>query len=231
VIGPGRAGRSLAAALAGAGWSVSGLLGRDDDTSGAASGVDLVVVATPDGAVASVAAAIEPVPGTVVAHLAGSLGLDALEPHPRRAAVHPLVSLPDPEIGARRLRGAWYAIAGDAMAREIVAALEGRSFTVADADRAVYHAAAAVASNHLVVLLGQVERLARRAGVPMEAYLDLVRATVDNVAELGAADALTGPAARGDEATLRGHVEALAPEERPLYEVLAAEARRMAACR
>jgi predicted short-subunit dehydrogenase-like oxidoreductase (DUF2520 family) len=177
-----------------------------------------------------VAAAVEPVPTTVVAHLAGSLGLGVLAPHARRAAIHPLVSLPAPEIGARRLIGAWYAVAGDAMAGEVVTALGGRSFAVADADRAVYHAAAAVASNHLVVLLGQVDRLAGSAGVPFAAYLDLVRATVENVAELGAAAALTGPAARGDDATVRRHVEALPPEERSMYEALAAEARRLAAC-
>ena len=56
-----------------------------------------------------------------------------------------------------------------------------------DADRARYHAAACVASNHLVALLGQVERLAADAGVPLEAFLPLVRATLDNVDELGPA--------------------------------------------
>ena len=157
-----------------------------------------------------------PVEGTVVAHLAGSLGLDVLAPHPRRAALHPLVSLPDAEVGARRLRaGAWFAVAGDppgslALMEALVADLGGRSFTVADADRAAYHAAAAIASNHLVALLGQVERVAAGAGVPLEAYLDLVRATLDNVAEMGPAAALTGPVARGDWATVERHRAALA---------------------
>ena len=231
VIGPGRAGRSLAAALDRAGWTVDGFLGRGDDVAGAAAGVDLLVIATPDDAVASVAAAVAPVPTTVVAHLAGSLGLDVLAPHRRRAAVHPLVALPDAELGALRLVGAWFAVAGDPMADHVVAALGGRGFTVADDDRAVYHAAAVIASNHLVVLLGQVERVAAAAGVPLEAYLDLVRATVDNVAELGPVPALTGPAARGDLATVRRHIEAMAADERALYEALAAEARRLAACR
>jgi predicted short-subunit dehydrogenase-like oxidoreductase (DUF2520 family) len=231
VIGGGRAGRSLATALGAAGWDVVGVLGRGDDVAGAAAGVDLLVVATPDDSIAAVAAAVEPVPATVVAHLAGSLGLDVLAPHARRAAIHPLVALPDAEVGARRLVGAWYAVAGDPIAGDVVATLEGRSFAVADADRAVYHAAAAVASNHSVVLLGQVERLARRAGIPFDAYLDLVRATVENVAELGPAAALTGPAARGDEVTLARHVEALPPEERALYQAMADEARRLAACR
>src|SRR5690606_10158439 len=156
-----------------------------DDLSGAADGTDLLVVATPDAAVAAVAAQVRPVASTVIAHLAGSLGLDALAGHPRRAALHPLVALPDPAVGARRLRGAWFAVAGDPLAGEVVDALGGRSFAVADADRAVYHAAACVAANHLVALLGQVERLAAGVGVPFAAYLDLARATLDNVAELG----------------------------------------------
>src|SRR4029079_18402202 len=121
---------------------------------------------------------------------AGSLGLDALAPHPRRAAVHPLRSIPAPDT---ELTGAWVAGAGDPMGEQIVDALGGHRVDVGDADRAAYHAAACIASNHLVALLGQVERVAGSAGVPLEAYLDLVRQTVDNVAALGPADALTGP--------------------------------------
>jgi predicted short-subunit dehydrogenase-like oxidoreductase (DUF2520 family) len=203
VIGPGRAGRSLASALDGVGWQVLAILGREapaEDLRSAAAGADVVVVATPDSAVAAVAASIEPAPSTVVMHLAGSLGLDVLAPHPRRAALHPLVAMPDPMVGAARLRsGAWFAVAGDPVARRMADDLGGRTFEVADADRVRYHAAAVIASNHLVAVLGQAERVAREAGVPFEAYLDLVRATVDNVAALGPAAALTGPAARGDD--------------------------------
>ena len=125
-------------------------------------------------------------------------------------------------------RGAWFAIAGDPIVEEIAAALGGRTFTVEDADRAAYHAAAVIASNHLVALLGQAERIGRGAGVPFEALLDLVRATVANVAELGPAAALTGPAARGDDETIRRHLAALAPGERASYEAMVAEARRLA---
>jgi len=174
-----------------------------------------------------VAAAVEPVPATVVAHLAGSLGLDVLEPHARRASIHPLVALPDPDLGAQRLRGAWFALAGDPVGAQVVDALGGRWFTVADKDRAAYHAAACIASNHLVALLGQAERVGAAAGVPREALLDLVRATVGNVAELGPARALTGPAARGDWATIDRHLAALDPSERPAYEAMVAAARRL----
>lgn len=229
IVGPGRAGGSLAGALGAAGWRVERPVRRGDDLAGAAAGVDLLVISTPDGAIADVAAAVEP-GDAVVAHLAGSLGLAALAPHERRAAIHPLVSLPNADVGAGRLRdGAWFAVAGDPIAEEVVADLGGRAFTVADDDRAAYHAAACIASNHLVALLGQVERVAATAGVPLEAYLDLVRGTVDNVAALGPAAALTGPAARGDWATIDRHLTALDPSERPVYEALMRAARRLVA--
>lgn len=232
VIGPGRAGSSLAGALGAVGWEVRGLLGRNDPITGAASDIDLLVIATPDGAIAEVASVVAPVGATVVAHLAGLHGLDVLAPHPRRAAIHPLVAMPTAEVGARRLRaGAAFAVAGDPLARRVVEDLGGRWFEVADEDRAAYHAAAVIASNHLVALLGQAERVGATAGVPLDAYLDLVRATVDNVAELGPAAALTGPAARGDQAAIDAHLAALAPDERAAYEAMATLARRLVAGR
>lgn len=216
----------MATALGRAGWHEADARGPGDELADAAEGVDLLLLATPDPTVAEVAAAVVPVPTTVVAHLAGSLTLDVLEPHPRRASVHPLAALPNAEVGAARLAGgAWFAVAGDPMADEVVSALGGRAISVADEHRVAYHAAACIASNHLVALLGQAQRVAATAGVPLDAYLDLVRATVENVAELGPADALTGPIARGDEATVARHLEALSAEEREAYEALAEAAR------
>lgn len=230
VIGPGRAGLSLARALERTGWRAEPALGRGDSVARAATGVDLLVIATPDHAVAAVAAAVEPVATTVVAHLAGSLGLDVLAPHHRRASLHPLVPLPDPDVGAVRLAmGAWFAVAGDPLAATVVNDLGGRVVTVADADRPAHHAAAAIASNHLVALLGQVERVAVTTGVPLQAYLDLARAALADVADRGPATALTGPVSRGDTATVRRHLRALAPAERTPYLALAAAAARLAA--
>lgn len=227
IVGPGRAGGALGLALGRGGWDVEPALGRDDDLRGAAHGVDLLVVATPDPSIAEVAARIGSEPTTVIAHLAGSLGLEVLAGHRRPAALHPLVALPDPETGAQRLAaGAWFAVAGDPLVEQVVADLGGHAFTVADEDRARYHAAAVIASNHLVALLGQVERVAP-PGVPLEAFLALVRGTVDNVGALGAAAALTGPVARGDWATVQRHLDALPPEERPAYEAMVDQARRL----
>ena len=228
VVGAGRAGGALGLALERVGWTVDPTLGRGDDLTGAAHEVDLLVLAVPDPFIAEVAAAVESDPDTVVAHLAGSLGLAVLAGHPRPAALHPLVALPDAETGAARLAdGAWFAVAGDRLVGQVVADLGGHVFTVADEDRTRYHAAAVIASNHLVALLGQVERVAPD-GVPLEAFLALARGTVDNVAALGPAAALTGPVARGDWATVERHLAALPADEREAYEAMVAQARRLA---
>jgi predicted short-subunit dehydrogenase-like oxidoreductase (DUF2520 family) len=77
-----------------------------------------------------------------------------------------------------------------------------------------------------VALLGQVERVAPE-GVPLEAFLGLARGTIDNVAELGAAAALTGPVARGDWDTVERHLAAIPEDERPAYEAMVAQARKL----
>ncbi len=226
VIGAGRAGGAIATALADRGWAVDGPLGRDAALPTAASGTRVLVLAVPDTVVAEVASAVGP-GDAVVVHLAGSLGLDVLAPHERVASLHPLVALPDAVTGSARLRGAWFAVAGDPVAAEIAGALDGRTVTVPDADRVRYHAAAVLASNHLVALLGQVERVAADVGVPLEAYLDLARGALDDVAAVGPARALTGPVSRGDWDTVSRHLEAVDPAERPAYALLADAARRL----
>lgn len=230
LIGPGRAGLSLAAALADAGCDVRDVLGRGDDVSGAASGVDVLVIATPDAALRAVAKEVAPSDGTVVFHMSGALTLDVLEPHPRRASLHPLVPLPNPEVGRVRLRsGITFAVAGDPVATSLAHLLGGWPVVVDDEKRAAYHAAACVASNHLVALLGQAERIAASAGVGLDALMGLARAALEDVTELGPAGALTGPAARGDVATIERHRAALDPSEIPSYDALVELARRLAA--
>ena len=236
VIGPGRAGLSLMAALDAAGdFECRGALGRGDPVRDAARGVDLLVIATPDDQVRSVAAAVTPVPSTVVVHLSGSLGLDVLGRHPRRGSIHPLVPLPDPVTGADRLRsGVTFAVAGDPLVASVVSSLGGHPVTVEDARRATYHAAACIAANHAVALIGQVERVAASAGLPLETFAGLIRAAVDDALALGPRTALTGPASRGDWGTVDGHrrvLSALATPRTELaaYDAMVALARRLSA--
>lgn len=209
----------MASALSDVGWTVVEPLGRGGELSHGAFGVDALVISTPDDSVGSIAQALIPNPETVVLHMSGSLGLDVLSGHARRATCHPLVPLPNQAVGARRLRsGCTFAISGDRFATEIVDALGGRAITLRDDDRATYHAAACIASNHVVALLGQVERIASSIGLRLDDFLGLAAAAIDDARELGPAAALTGPASRGDAATLNRHREAIAPQERGAYD-------------
>jgi len=224
IVGAGRAGGSFATALTQAGHQAE-LVHRDHPDPGA--GVDLVLCCVPDAAVGSLVGSWPVHAGTVVAHCAGSLGLEPLGAHPRVASLHPLVSLPDPDTGAERLRGAWFAVAGDPLVSDLVASLGGTAVEVGDPDRATYHAAAVVASNHLVALMGQVERLAASVGVPLEAFVQLTSGSLANVAATGPAAALTGPVARGDWATVDSHLDVLEPDEQLAYRALAEQAARL----
>jgi predicted short-subunit dehydrogenase-like oxidoreductase (DUF2520 family) len=225
VVGPGRAGLSLAAALEAVGHRPEGMVGRGEPLRHAARGVDLLVIATPDDAVAEVAELIVPVAATVVLHLSGSLTLDVLSPHPRRASLHPLVPLPSPAVGsARLLSGITFAVSGDSIARQLAEDLGGRAVEVEDGQRAAYHAAAAIAANHLVALLGQVERVGAAAGLPLDAFAGLVHAATEDAFALGPRDALTGPASRGDWRTIETHRQVLAGLPAPRTEIAAYDA-------
>ncbi|MEZ5229519.1 MAG: DUF2520 domain-containing protein [Acidimicrobiales bacterium] len=215
-------------ALEAVGWSFAGSLGRNDDVRHAGVDVDLVIVAVPDHSIATVAEQIGSC-DAVIMHLAGSRPLSDLQPHTLVASLHPLVSLPDAETGARRLlAGAVFAVAGAPLAAAIVEQLGGQAVRVEDDQRSLYHATAAIASNHLVSLCAQVERLADAVGIPPGAYWQLMSATLDNVIRLGPAAALTGPAARSDWATIAAHLAALPAEELELYEVLSRGAAELA---
>jgi predicted short-subunit dehydrogenase-like oxidoreductase (DUF2520 family) len=228
IIGPGRAGMSVASALVAAGHEVAGFVSSGDDPADAAKGVDVLILAVPDRRIAEVARRVRPVSSTAVMHLSGSQGLEVLAPHQRRASMHPLVPMPTPDVGAARLSaGATFAVAGDPVATELARSIGGRTVTVRDENRAAYHAAAAIAANHVVALMGQVARIAESIGLDLDVFLGLSRAALADVETLGPEAALTGPAARGDTATLARHRAALAPQERAGYDAGVALARRL----
>ncbi|NNE74027.1 MAG: 2-amino-4-hydroxy-6-hydroxymethyldihydropteridine diphosphokinase [Acidimicrobiales bacterium] len=227
IVGPGRAGQAMGQAIEQIGWASVRYFGRNDDLDGIRSD-ELVIIATPDAAVADVATAIPEVEDRPVLHVAGSLGVDVLAGHRRAAALHPVLAMPTPAIGAHRLLDdAWFAICGDRAADELAVAMGGRSFWVEDHDRAAYHAAAVVASNHVTALLGQVWRITGSIVVPREPFFRLARSAIDNVATLGPQKALTGPVARGDHETIERHRAALDPSEVELYDALVAAALRV----
>ena len=253
LVGPGRAGTALSLALVARGWQATAVAGRSPDdrsTRNAAIALgapavpvehagrdaEVVVVATPDAALAAATAALAPTlrAGALVLHVSGARSLREFDelvlirPDVEVGSLHPLQTLPSGEVGQARLAGSWCAVDGPTERMERLALTLGmRPFRLDVDHRVVYHAAACVASNHLVALLGQVERLAQAAGLPLAAFLPLVRATLDNVDELGTAAALTGPVARGDAATVAAHIDALPDQERDAYRALAAAALRL----
>lgn len=232
LIGPGRAGRAVTAALGRAGHRLTAAVGRGDPLTVVAS-AETVVIATPDDSVAGVARALagHAGPGSLVVHLSGASGLDVFDalrdarPDVRLGSLHPLQSLTGGPADVDRLTGSWFAVAGPPEVADLARDCGGHPFTVTD--RALYHAAACVASNHLVALLGQVERLAGAAGVPAEAFWPLVAGSFANVQAVGACSALTGPVARGDVATVARHLQALPVDELDAYRALARAALRL----
>jgi predicted short-subunit dehydrogenase-like oxidoreductase (DUF2520 family) len=218
IVGAGRAGSSFAGALTSVGHDVT--LVHHDELDQLAS-PQLILLTVPDDAIGDVALAIAPSPNQVVAHVAGSLSLGVLGPHPRVGSIHPLMLLPSGELGARRLVGATYSIAGDDLMLDVAASLRGRVITLRDDQRTAYHATAAVAANHLVALMGHVGHLAESAGLSLEDFLPLAQQALADVAAVGPHAALTGPASRGDMATIDAHLAAIPESQRSTYVALA----------
>lgn len=240
VIGPGRAGTSIAAGATRAGLTIS-LAGRHDAVA-ACQNAEVALLCIPDSeiraACATVATAIPPL--RFVGHTSGVTALDALSVASEAGAVvfslHPLQTIPDDQS---ELVDAPCAVAGStpaalALATDLATRLEMRPFEVPEESRATYHAAAAMASNLLVALEECAADLLDRAGLDYssrELLTPLVLRTAANWAERGP-DALTGPIARGDAATVERHLDALratAPELVPVYESLAERAQALAA--
>jgi pantoate--beta-alanine ligase len=209
VIGAGgRVGSTVSARLAERGVRL------DDDEP------DVVLLCVPDRSIAEVAAGIEP--GPWAAHVSGATPLDALEPHRRRFALHPLQSFTKAR-GPEQLDGAWGAVGAEtaearAVGFQLAEILGLRPFALVDEGRAAYHAGAAVASNYLVTLRRAAGSLLEAAGAPAEALDPLMKGVIENGFEL------TGPIARGDWETVARHLDAIRrerPELEELYFVLA----------
>lgn len=245
LVGAGRAGRALAGAFRAAGLTVTGPWGREGNPSEAAGDgdrPDAVLLCVPDAEIPAAAASARGL-ASLIGHTSGATPLAALAPAAADGAelfsLHPLQTLTG-EGDADRLAGAGCAIAGStpralSAACGLAERIGLQPFEVADEHRAAYHAAASTASNFLVTLQDAAEAIARGAGMaPHEArraLVPLVRATVENWAVLGPEVALTGPVARGDEATVaaqRAAVERGNPALLPLFEALLEQTRQLA---
>lgn len=221
MVGTGRAGTALAGRLRDAGLATTS--GREIEPS-----AELVLIAVPDSAIGEVARRV-PI-GPWVAHVSGATSITELAPHERRFSLHPLQTLTT-DTGPEQLDGAWAALtfetpeAGE-LAHWLAERLGLHPFVLADADKALYHAGAAMASNFLVTLYRVAARLLEESGAPPEALVPLMRRVIENGFQL------TGPIARGDWTTVNAHLAAIedrAPEVEPVYRALAEATRAVAA--
>jgi predicted short-subunit dehydrogenase-like oxidoreductase (DUF2520 family) len=245
VVGAGRLGTALGAALREAGLHVEGPAGRGE----VPRGCDAIVLCVPDAEIPAAAATVAGA-APLVGHTSGATRLSALGPAGGAGfGMHPLQTFPErPRAEARSpeppalaaFAGAGCAVAGTtpealAFAFGLARRLGMTPFEIDDEGRAAYHAAASVASNFTVTLLAAAERIAAGAGLaPHEAralLAPLVRRTVESLAELGPELALTGPIARGDDATVAAQRRALedaAPELLDLFDELVRHTRVLA---
>lgn len=211
--------------------AASGLCGARiaGDCEEAVRNADIVLITTPDRFIeetcrsvcASVAESGSDLEGKVFVHMSGALSLRSLDSAVRSgagaASIHPLQTFADVEGALRFIPGSTFGVTCQPelsdWAEDFVSALEGTPLEVREEDRVLYHAAAVMACNFLVMVEHAASEVYRGQGFDldesMRAALPLIRATVENIARLGPESALTGPLSRGDLATIEVHLRAL----------------------
>lgn len=238
VVGAGRVGAVLSAALRAAGHQVVAAAGESaasreriatllpgvpvEKPTDVARGCDLLLLTVPDDMLDNVATTLVGAgairPGQVVVHTSGRHGLAALHAVTARGArpvaLHPAMTFTGTSLDLPRLRGCVFGMtAGDDerdLAESLVADLGGVAMWVAEERRALYHAGLAHGANHLVTLVTQAMDLLTAAGAddPAATLRPLLTAALDNALERGD-DALTGPIVRGDVRTVQAHLHDL----------------------
>lgn len=238
VVGPGRAGSVLAAALARAGHRVvaahavsersrrrAGKLLPDAELVAVEhvfARCDLVLVTVPDDALAPLVRAAADHgwvwPGQFVAHSSGRYGVAVLQPLADRGALplalHPVMTLNGSSMDLDRLSGCPFAVTASddllPVAEALVIQMGGEPMRVAEERRSLYHAALAHSANHLVTLVNDAAELLELAGVttPRRMLAPLLGAALDNALRYGD-DGLTGPVSRGDAGTVAAHLDDL----------------------
>lgn len=238
VVGAGRVGAVLAAALARAGHRVTGAYAVSDASRGRAAdllpgvpvadvptvvaGAELVLLAVPDDALPGLVAGLSATDvwqaGQIVVHTSGRHGIGVLDPvrthHALPLAVHPAMTFTGTAMDLDRLTECAFGITADEplwpVAEALVIEMGGTPVRVPEEDRLAYHAALAHGANHLVTLTAEAMEVLTAAGVenPRRMLGPLMHAALDNALQAGEA-ALTGPVARGDVGTVRAHLREL----------------------
>ncbi|WP_333840771.1 Rossmann-like and DUF2520 domain-containing protein [Pelomicrobium sp.] len=199
--------------------------GRAAPSVEAMSPADLWLVATTDGVIVAACRRLFQArklrPGDIVFHPSGALPSSECaflrEQGAAVASVHPVKTVPDPKAAVATFAGTYCAMEGDAAALSVLRpafeAIGARVFHVETTHKVIYHAASVFACNYLTALMEVALSCYEKAGLPREQALKvaepLTRETVENLFRLGPVEALTGPVARGDAATVERQLQAL----------------------
>jgi predicted short-subunit dehydrogenase-like oxidoreductase (DUF2520 family) len=180
---------------------------------------DLLIVAVRDDAIGTVATSLAPIAARARAavHLSGLTSISALEPLAEGGLAiggfHPLQTMPNPKDGSAALPGASIGITAvpplQGELERLAVSIGAHPFDLDDAQRPLYHAAAAASANYVLAALGMAEEIFAAAGVPFGAAQPLVTEVVANAFDLGPRVALTGPIARGDVGTVAAQIAAV----------------------
>jgi predicted short-subunit dehydrogenase-like oxidoreductase (DUF2520 family) len=226
IVGPGRAGGSIALAAIAAGHEIVGVASNNgDERFGPPVSLDLplpeaelALICVKDDQIESVAGEMaDSITGiSVVAHVSGFLPTTVLNPLAARGVsiggFHPLQTLPDPVRGAAALSGSYFGIGGDELAQDTLihfgSSLGMEPFRLDDEVRPLYHAASAAAANFVATALATASDLYGAAKIDPSVAAPLVERISRNVFESGGRQSLTGPIARGDTDTVIGHLVA-----------------------
>lgn len=242
IVGAGKVGVALGHLLAKKGHTITAAVARSNaslekaapylpgtrlikNAAEATADADIILITTRDSEIKpacdALAAKRAISPSQTVIHMCGAGSLDLLssakDTGANAAIVHPIQSLASVELAIEKLPGSYFGVTAEGRAKEIalslVRDLGGKAVNIDDKDKALYHAAACIASNYLVSLLYAAAEVYKASGMDeafaLKAMLSLVKVTVSNVEDVGAIAALTGPISRGDAKVIKQHLESL----------------------
>lgn len=245
IVGAGRVGQTFAVLLnRHPDWQLSHIISRSLPPNAYGARVsadiadlpaaDVVIIATPDNAIAEtaghIARHIELSPQTLVMHLSGAKSIQALQAVTERGALagslHPVFAFADVEHSVAHLAGNLCAVEADEpyaveILQQLTDALGLTAFMMPSEYKARYHAALSAASNFSVTLAAFAQNLLAPLALPETLSRRLVgslmQQSINNLGKLPPLQALTGPIVRGDDSTVAAHLAAMTAEEQAVY--------------
>lgn len=209
-----------------------------ETAQGVADIADFVFITTPDDVIPKVAGQVNWHAGQTVIHCSGACSTDVLEPAREKGAkvgsLHPCQTFASVDQAVENLPGSTFAIEAEepllTQLKEMVTALHGSWLELKAEDKVLYHASASIACNYFYTIVKVAadlwQNLDKSTAEATQAFVPILRGSINNLSNVGLPGCLTGPIARGDLDTIHKHLDALekrAPSVVGLYKALGIE--------